>query len=53
MQTKKGQMNEQSRQDMSCINRTSKIYPLSVKNKHEVDYFIAGPGKEADMAESA
>ena len=26
---------------------------LAVKNKHKIDYFIAGPGKKADITASA
>ena len=50
---KKGQISEQSRQHKSCINEDLKITPLTVQNKYKVDYFIAGPRKEVDIAASA
>ena len=38
--------------DKSCTKKEFKINMLIVKNKHEVDYFNAGPRKKADMTAS-
>ena len=53
MQGEKGIINEQSIQDKSYVNKDSNINLLTVKNKHEVDYCIAGPSKEVSIAASA
>ena len=50
---KEGQFYQYSKQDQLCIKKDSQINSLTVRNKHEDDYFIASPRKETEMAASA
>ena len=43
----------QTRQAKSYVNKDLRINLLTEKDKHKVNHFIAGPGKEADMEVSA
>ena len=50
---KKEQVNKQLRQQKSFLNKDLKINLLTAKNENEIDYSIAGPGKEANIASYA
>ena len=48
------EIKEQSLDGKSCPNKTSNDKPVvSNENKYKIEYFIAGPEKDADMKASA
>ena len=48
------EINEQCAEGESCTNKNSTVGPMvSRKNKYQINYFLAGLEKDADMKTSA